>query len=103
MTCKICGLPDELCVCETIAKESQKIAVDIEKKKFGKYSTVLRGFDPSVDLKELCKNLKGELACGGTVKLRKIILQGNHIKKIKDLLVSNGFPENSIQVREKIK
>ena len=34
--CPKCGLPKELCVCDIIAKETQKITVKIEKKKFGK-------------------------------------------------------------------
>ena len=34
--CPKCGLPRDLCVCESIAKETQKIEVTTEKKKFGK-------------------------------------------------------------------
>ena len=43
--CPNCGLPKELCVCETIAKESQKIIVSTIKKAFGKVNTVIRGID----------------------------------------------------------
>ena len=39
--CQICGLVKELCVCETIAKESQKILVYIERKKFNKNYTIV--------------------------------------------------------------
>jgi translation initiation factor 1 len=39
--CTTCGLPKELCVCETIAKEAQKIVVTTTKKKFGKVYTVI--------------------------------------------------------------
>ena len=34
--CNQCGLPEDLCVCDVIVKEQQKIQVKIEKKKFGK-------------------------------------------------------------------
>ena len=43
--CPQCGLPKELCVCETIAKESQKIIVTTINKKFGKVNTVIKGID----------------------------------------------------------
>ena len=43
--CPQCGLPKELCVCETIAKEQQKIIVTTEKKKFGKINTIVKGIN----------------------------------------------------------
>ena len=49
--CTKCGLPKELCVCETIAKESQKIIVKLVKKKFNKISTVVEGIDEKEFLK----------------------------------------------------
>ena len=94
--CPKCGLPKEACVCTEIAKEEQKIKVDIEKKRFGKLATVLSGFNKDIDLKELGKKLKSEFACGGTVKDNKIELQGDHKKKMKQALTKFGFPENSI-------
>ena len=39
--CNQCGLPQDLCVCETIAREQQKIMVKIEKRKFGKKYTII--------------------------------------------------------------
>ena len=77
--CTICGLNEELCVCEIIAKESQKILVYIENKKFSKNYTIIEGLDKKeIDLKELSKKLKSEFACGGTIKDGKIELQGDH-------------------------
>ncbi len=49
--------------------------------------------------KELAKKLKKGLACGGTYKNGRIELQGDHLRRIKDLLVKEGFPENKIEVR----
>ena len=98
--CQICGLVKELCVCETIAKESQKISVYIERKKFNKYYTIVEGIDQKeIDLKDLAKKLKSELACGGTIKDGKIELQGEHKQKTKKILIDCGFAPNSIEVR----
>ncbi len=98
--CSRCGLPEELCVCETIAKESQKISVGISKKKFGKKYTVVKGIDQNeVDLKELAKKLKTKFACGGTAKDGLIELQGDHLKEIKAELVKLGFSPDTIQIR----
>ncbi len=97
--CATCGLPKELCVCEVIAKESQHIKVYIERKKFGKFSTIVAGIDPrDIDLKEVAKNLKSELACGGTVKEGKIELQGDHRQKAKKILIKMGFAANTIDM-----
>ena len=98
--CRICGLVKELCVCETIAKESQKILVYLEKKKFNKNYTIVEGIDEKeIDLKDLAKKLKSELACGGTIKDGKIELQGEHRQKTKKILVEYGFAPSSIEVR----
>lgn len=95
--CPKCGLPKDICVCETIAKEEQKIEVRLVKRKFGKFITTVYGInDKSIDIKELAKSLKSKLACGGTTKDRVIELQGNHASKVKKILVELGFPASTI-------
>lgn len=98
--CNKCGLPKQLCVCETIAKESQRIKSYIITKKFGKVSTVVEGLDKrELDVREIASTLKSEFACGGTVKEGRIELQGDHRAKIKGALVSLGFPAATIDVK----
>jgi len=98
--CPKCGLSKELCVCETIAKESQKIIVKIEKKKFGKYHTIITGIDKKeIDLRDLTKKLKTKFACGGTTKQEAIDLQGNHKQKVKGFLVQMGFAPETIEIQ----
>lgn len=98
--CTKCGLPKELCVCESIAKESQEIKIMGVKKKFGKINTVVEGIDTrQIDIKELTKRLKNALACGGTSKEGKIELQGEHRLKVRDELIKLGFPQETIQVK----
>lgn len=94
--CPKCGLPSQACVCEQIVKSSQKIQVTTDKKKFGKPVTIITGFESEVDIKKITKALKNELACGGTFKENVIELQGNHMKKVKPMLVKLGFNEESI-------
>ena len=95
--CNKCGLPQELCICETISKETQTIKIYTIKKRFGKVSTVVSGIDgKDIDTQNLTKKLKGDLACGGTYKNGKIELQGNHIEKVKEALIKEGFSEDSI-------
>ncbi len=98
--CPMCGLVKDLCVCETIAKESQKILVYIERKKFNKNYTIVEGIDEKeIDLKDLAKKLKSELACGGTIKDGKIELQGEHKQRAKRILVDYGFAPSSIDIK----
>ena len=100
--CSTCGLPQELCVCETIAKESQKIEVGLVKKKLGKKNTVIHGINEhEVHLKDWAKKLKNRFACGGTAKQGMIELQGNHLKAIKAELVKLGFSPDTIEVKAK--
>jgi len=95
--CPKCGLPLQACVCEEIAKTEQKIKVKTEKKKFGKLITVISGFQ-GIDLKTLAKELKQELACGGTVKDNTIELQGNHSRNVKKALEKLGFSQDAIEI-----
>ena len=98
--CPKCGLPKELCVCESIAKETQKIEVTTEKRKFGKVYTVITGIDEKeIDMKHLVKKLKSKFACGGTAKQGKVELQGNHKSKVKKMLVEAGFASETIVVK----
>jgi translation initiation factor 1 len=96
--CPNCGLPKELCVCETIAKESEKIRVLEVKKRYGKVSTLVQGMSRDVDTKNVLKELKTRLACGGTMKEGTIELQGKHRDKVKAILVKLGFREDQIEV-----
>jgi translation initiation factor 1 len=99
--CNTCGLPNELCVCETIAKESQKIVVKIIKKKFGKKYTYIDGLNSTeIDMKDLTKKLKSKFACGGTSKEGYVELQGDHLRLIKDELINLGFSSDTIQVKK---
>ena len=82
-------------MCEKIAKGSQNIKVTAEKRRFGKYVTVVSGLS-GVDVKEIAKALKNELACGGTYKGNEVELQGDHRKKIKEALVKLGFEPDTI-------
>ena len=53
----ITGLPKDLGVIETISKEKQLIRVRTVKRRYGKIMTLVEGFDSSVDVKALAKQL----------------------------------------------
>ena len=81
---------------EEIAKEDQRITINLEKRKFGKFITVVAGLGKEVNIREVAKKLKNELACGGTAKNGRIELQGDHSRKIRQALESIGFKEEQI-------
>jgi translation initiation factor 1 len=100
MVCPKCGLPEELCVCQAIAKEAQKIIISMVPKRFGKEMTTVKGVDASkINVRELLKKLKSKLGCGGTYKNDEIELQGDHRQRVKELLLKEGFPRDIIEVR----
>jgi translation initiation factor 1 len=97
--CPTCGLPKDLCVCEEIAREKQRIRIYATQRRFGKWMTIIEGIDDrDVDTKELTKQLKSKLACGGTVKEGRIEFQGDHRDRVKEHLVKRGFAEDTIDV-----
>lgn len=94
--CPKCGLPKQACVCEQIVKSSQRIKVSTDKKRYGKIVTIISGFESGIDIKKIAKDLKNGLACGGTYKSDSVELQGDHRKKVKDILIGFGFESDSI-------
>ena len=92
------GLPEELVEPEAFTRETLRIRIRREKRKFGRTVTIVEGFDETVDLKELARKLKKTLGCGGTHGNGYIELQGDHARKVKTLLVEEGFPEENIDV-----
>lgn len=97
MNCPRCGLPEELCVCDEMTREGQRIRVRSDKRRYGKIVTLVDGFK-DVDVDKIAKDLKRRLACGGTSKDDVVELQGNHVNRVKDVLISMGFSEDMIDV-----
>lgn len=96
--CPKCGMLKDLCVCEILDKQqAQKIKVYITKKKFKKLVTIIEGIDKK-RLNETAKAMKNKLACGGTAKDGRIILQGKHKNKVLPILKNLGYPEESIEI-----
>ena len=98
--CTVCGLPKELCVCEEMSKEQQRIRIRLENRRWGKKYTVIDGIDSKeMKLNKLATTLKAKCACGGSAKNEQILLQGDHREVVKDILVDMGFPVENIEVQ----
>jgi len=90
--CATCGLPDELCMCEELAKEQQQIRVYNDTRRYGKVVTIVDGLDSGdIDLQELARTLKNRCAAGGTAKEGRIELQGEHKRRVQAVLAEMGY------------
>jgi translation initiation factor 1 len=98
--CPVCGLPKDLCVCEEISKEQQRIRIRLETRKWGKKYTIIDGINPKeMKLSKLATTLKEKCACGGTAKNDQILLQGDHRDTVRGVLIHLGFPRENIEVQ----
>jgi len=98
--CPTCGLPTDICVCEEIGKEQQRIRIRLETRKWGKAVTIVDGIsEKEANLSRLAQKLKSFCACGGTAKNEEIILQGDHRDKVKEYLIREGYPESNVEVQ----
>lgn len=97
MNCPKCGLPKELCVCDEMTREGQRIRVRSDKRRYGKVVTIVEGLK-DVDIDKVAKELKRKLACGGTMKNDQIELQGDHKHRAKEVLIEIGFSADMIDV-----
>ncbi|MFO7793667.1 MAG: translation initiation factor [Candidatus Nanohaloarchaea archaeon] len=98
-TCPKCGMPEDLCVCDSISREDQQITVKVDSRRYNKEMTVVSGLSEEDDLKELASTLKSKMACGGTSKDGEIQLQGDHRRRIVDALIEEGFSRANIDVK----
>ena len=97
--CNTCGLPEDLCACGELAKDSTKIIIRLETRRFNKKGTMIEGLDPKLNnLETVAKELKNKYACGGTAKEGYIFLQGDHRDSIKETLINLGFAEETIEL-----
>lgn len=79
-------------------RESARIIISKETRKWNKPATVISGLQDRKDAKDITKTLKTKIGTGGTFKDGQIILQGDHRDAVKGMLVSMGFVENAIEV-----
>jgi len=81
----------ELGLHEALGMESSALTIRVDSRRYGKNVTVVDGFDPSVDLDRVAKDLKNALGVGGTVKDGHIELQGDHRRAVRPILEKQGF------------
>ena len=57
--CNTCGLPDDLCACGDLDKDSSQIIIRLETRRFKKKGTMIEGLDPKINnLESVAKELK---------------------------------------------
>ena len=75
---------------QRISPEKQLAQLAVGKRKKGKLVTVVRGLE-SADLAELLTKLKSSCGAGGTIKANTVEIQGNHLERVRALLVAGGY------------
>lgn len=77
--------------------EASRLFVSTEVRRFGKQVTLVKGFEKGSDMKKIAKKLKSKCATGGTIKDDCIVLQGNQIRRAKEILLSDGY---NVEIRQ---
>ncbi|MFN3918604.1 MAG: translation initiation factor [Flavobacteriales bacterium] len=78
---------------ETLSPAEQKLLVRIERKhRGGKTVTLVDGFIGTDESREeLARNLKSKCGVGGSAKEGEIIIQGELVQKVFDILLKMGY------------
>lgn len=78
---------------DTLPPNQQHLKVMLDRKqRKGKDVTLVKEFiGLEDDLKDLGKSLKSRCGVGGSVKNQEIMVQGNHVDKIMEILKKEGY------------
>ncbi len=78
---------------ETLAPAKQRLRVSLDRHhRGGKTVTLVTGFiGTDDDLQALGKLLKSRCGVGGAAKDGEIIVQGEHVEKVKQILTAEGY------------
>ncbi|MCI4317186.1 MAG: hypothetical protein L3J96_01485 [Thermoplasmata archaeon] len=85
-------------ILSALDRETARIRVRCEPRRYNKPATVISGFPPGVDLPEITRSLKNRLATGGSVVEGEVYLQGDHRSRIREELGKLGFDSGAIEV-----
>ena len=74
-------------------KAQMKLYVSRDKKhRGGKQVTLIQGHEgPDVVMEQLLSKLKSLCSAGGSLKEGELIIQGDHVKKVMDYLIKDGY------------
>ena len=78
---------------ETLAPAKQRLRVSLDRHhRGGKTVTLVTGFvGTDDDLQALGRSLKSRCGVGGAAKDGEIIIQGDHLDKVRQLLTADGY------------
>lgn len=75
-----------------INPSDQHIRIHLVRRGGGKIVSVIKGINSSdLELNHLAKEFKKQCGVGGSVKNKKILIQGNFREKLRDLLIQKGY------------
>ena len=87
-------------ILSALDRESARIRVRAEPRRYNKPATVISGFPTGVDLADITRQLKNRLATGGSVVEGEVYLQGDHRGRIREELGKLGFDPETVEVSD---